>query len=69
VVAAPESLYEDLVSAIDVFAADFDDPTHQAALLATFKQGFLEMARVFTVADLKSKAQQIRLEASLKAVT
>jgi|GEM_PF-4664567 len=44
---SPHQLFLDLCKAINIYISDFDDPTKRNDLLDKFKEGFIEMARVY----------------------
>jgi hypothetical protein len=67
IVVSLEQLFADTIKALDNYAADFDGE-NQAALLATFKPGYLTMAKIECIDDLKSKALIPRLRSSLLAL-
>lgn len=50
----PKLFYDDLCKAIKIYIADFDDPQKSNQLLANFKQGFIEMAKIHSANDVRS---------------
>jgi hypothetical protein len=68
IVVSLKTLYEDVVTAIDTFATDFDGPKKQR-MLTTFMRGYLRMAAIDTIDAEKSKKMRAKLQKNLDAIT
>jgi hypothetical protein len=68
IVISLKTLYEDVVTAIDAFAAEFDGPKKQR-MLTTFMRGFLRMAAIDTIHAEKSPKMRSKLKKNLDAIS